>query len=119
MSDAPPHTVFPVVVLQGVRDRRLSPVDRNALLVLWQLLSPTEYRPLKAEALGAELGIKRQSAARALSNLVRFGYLLQHQRGVRAVREFLLVNHNPLPLAAPPRALRRVAPLVTRPPAAP
>ena len=88
-------TLYPPVVAQAVRDRRLSVTERAALLLLWQELSAGEYRPMKAEALAFQLGVKRQSAARALSHLVAAGYLLEHRTGPRDVRQFLLVNQNP------------------------
>lgn len=112
-------TLYPPVVKQAVRDRRLAPLDKLAAMALWQELSPLRFLPMKAETLGAIVGAKRQSAARSLSALVRAGYLLERRAGPRAVREFMLVNHNPLPQSPPPRALRRVAPLVTHAPAAP
>lgn len=96
-------TLFPPVLKQAVRDRRLSVTERAALLLLWQSLSAAEYRPLKAESLAADLGVKRQSAARALSHLVAYGYLLMHVTGPRDPRQYLLVNHNPLPPAPPAR----------------
>lgn len=98
-------TLYPPVVAQAVRNRRLSVTERLALLLLWQELSPSEFRPMKAEALAHMLGVKRQSAARALSHLVAAGYLLEHRTGPRDVRQFLLVNHNPpAPRSMPARA---------------
>ncbi len=93
-------TLYPPVVSQGARDRRLSLLDRASLLVLWQELSPAVYQPMKAEALGLLMGVRRQSAARVLRRLIETGYLLEHRRGPRDPREFLLVNHNPLPPAS-------------------
>lgn len=42
--------------------------------MLWHELSPAEYRPMKSEALASLLGIRRESAARALRHqLARYG----------------------------------------------
>lgn len=88
-------TLWAPALAQGARDRRLSHQDRAALIVLWQELSPLEYRPLKSETLALFLGVKRQSAGRTLHRLVTLGYLLMHQPDPRAPRRFLLVNHVP------------------------
>ena len=85
-------TLYPPALQQGWRDRRLTPQEKHALSVLWQELSCAEYRPMKSEALGALLDIKRENAARALRRLLETGYLVMTQPDPRAPRLFLLVN---------------------------
>ncbi|MCU0634042.1 MAG: hypothetical protein MUE41_04130 [Gemmatimonadaceae bacterium] len=73
-------------------DRTLTVSERLAIVVLWQCLSPLEYRPMKPEALAFMLTIKRQSASRILRRLVELGYLLMIHPDPRAPRQYLLVN---------------------------
>lgn len=89
----PPAPTYTAPALaQGGLDKRLTPIDARGLLVLWQHLSPAAYQPMKAEALGSLLGVRRATAARVLKNLIAHGYLLVRQTDPRAPREFLLVN---------------------------
>lgn len=85
-------TLWAPALAQSTADRRLSERDKNALLKLWQMLSPREYLPMKSETLAHVLGIKRQSAGRTLNRLVDTGYLLMYQPDPRGPRLFLLVN---------------------------
>lgn len=85
-------TLWAPAIAQAARDRRLTMAERTAVLVLWQELSPAEYRPMKSEALAALLAIQRESAARILRRLIALGYLLMEQPDPRAPRLFLLVN---------------------------
>lgn len=95
-----PPTFWAPALAQSTDDRRLSKQDRAALLKLWQILSPREYRPLKSETLALLLGVKRFSAGRTLKRLVATGYLLMHHPDPRDARLFLLVNVVHIPKAA-------------------
>lgn len=96
----PLPTIYPPAMRQAMADRRLTLLDRHALLVLWHELSPAEYRPMKSEALASLLGVRRESAARALRRLLSTGYLTVTQPDPRAPRLFLLVNVVPIVVAA-------------------
>lgn len=93
MTDTrPAATLHPPALRQAIHDRRLTPQDRYALLVLWQHLSPAHYAPMKSEALGKLLGVRRTSAARTLVRLIECGYLLVEQPDPRGPRLFCLVG---------------------------
>ena len=85
-------TLWAPALAQSCQDRRLSALERVALLTLWQSLSPVTWLPMKSEALGLLIGVKRQNAARVLRRLVECGYLVVHQPDARSPRLFLLVN---------------------------
>jgi DNA-binding MarR family transcriptional regulator len=85
-------TLWAPALAQSCHDRRLSTLERVALLALWQSLSPVEWLPMKTEALGSLVGVKRQNAARLLRRLVECGYLVVHHPHPREPRLFLLVN---------------------------
>lgn len=85
-------TIAPPALRQALKDPTLSKDEKLALTLLWQDLSPLDYRPYKAEALGHQLRIKRESAARILRRLIELGYLVAYQPDPRGPRHYLLVN---------------------------
>lgn len=82
------------VLADAATDKALTFAARAAVFVCWQYLSPVEYRPLKSEALAHLLGIRRQSAAKILHQLVARGYLsVERPAQATGRRRFLLLNH--------------------------
>lgn len=92
ISDAPPYTLWAPALARGVRDPALTLTERAALLILWQELSTLEFRPMKSEAFGHLVGMRRENAARVLRRLVATGYLVMTQPAPREPRLFLLRN---------------------------
>lgn len=62
----------------AARDRRhVTDFDYRVLTLAVPHLSEVEDRPLKADALAAELGVDRGNINRALRNLCRAGFLIR------------------------------------------
>lgn len=90
-----PATLFRV----AASDRRLQHIEVRALVALWTVLSPSEYRPLKMESLGMLIGTQRQSASKIVRHLIAVGYLSLHETGDPSQPRWLMLI-NTMTLAA-------------------
>lgn len=71
--------VFPPILHQMVRDRRVTPTDMRVFVVASQLLDFEEFRPLKILQIAHEMHTDVSWVARSMRHLVRLGYIQRRQ----------------------------------------
>lgn len=79
--------VFPPVLMQMVRDRRVTPTDLRVWVVASQRLDFEEFRPLKILPLAYEMHLDRSHVARSIRNLSQLGYLDRRRAQMMAARD--------------------------------
>lgn len=67
-------------LLRASVDRRLRRDEYRALIQLQRELDWEQYRPFKVAVLARALRLDRGNTARAIRQLVRFGYLVEGER---------------------------------------
>jgi DNA-binding MarR family transcriptional regulator len=72
-------------------DRRLGDTSLRVLVLLHGHLDLVRHRPMKAWVIAGSLGVKPHTAAAALRQLVRCGYLEEGPRQARRVGSYRLV----------------------------
>lgn len=104
---------LPSVVLSAALDRRLHPGELRLYVFLHGELDSGSFRPIKHLWAAHQLGLARESLARAMGRLVRLGYL-RRGKMVDGLRTYRIVpSLTPLGSTANHKRERRAASRMT------